>query len=116
MRRVRADGLCPGMVLAEPLKDLAGRTLLKEGAELTETYIQRIRQWGFESLAVRGGDNEPEPLPPVVGWPVEGLSWDQIRDRIELRFSRSPETPILRLMKRAILGRVRELVEGYGRR
>jgi len=111
MKTVRSADLLPGMVLAEPLKDLAGRTLLKEGAELSESYIERIRKWGFEDVAVQGGVDEPQPLPPVVGYQVEGRSWEEVQAEIELRFSRSVDSYLMMKLKKAVLARVRKLVE-----
>jgi len=102
------------MVLSRPLQDLAGRTLLKEGAELTESYISRIRKWGFEAVAVEGGEDQPEAPPPVVGYPVEGRSWEEIQAEIGRRFSRSEGNAAVRRLKKAVLARVRELVELHG--
>lgn len=111
MRMFRAEELRPGMVLAQPLRDLAGRTLLKEGAELTESYIEHIRRWGFDQVAVEGGEDEPEELPPVIGYPVEGRSWEEVREEVERRFSRSGRDPLLLGLEKAVLARVKELVE-----
>ena len=114
MRMMMAGKLQPGMILSQPLQDLAGRTLLKEGAELTERYIERIRKWGFEAVAVEGGEDGPQELPPAVGYPVAGRSWEEVAAEIERRFSKSGDDPILRRLKETVLTRVRELVELHG--
>ncbi len=113
MKTVGAEELSPGMVLAADLKDLAGRTLLKEGAELSEGYIERIRKWGFGEIAVQGDgeDDLAEKLPPVIGYPVEGRSWDEIGADIEKRFSKSGNDRVLLGLKKAVLSRVRKLAE-----
>jgi hypothetical protein len=111
LNTVKAEDLRAGMVLAQPLKDLAGRTLLKEGAELTEIYIERIRKWGFEEVAVEGGEDDPVVLPPVVGYPVAGRSWEEVRAEVERRFSKSGINPAVVRIKKAVLARVRELVD-----
>ncbi len=113
MGMVKAAELKAGMKLSAPLKDLAGRTLLKEGAELTDQYIQRIRNWGFEEIAVQG-EGEAPALPPVVGYPIEGRSFAQVSEEVERRFSRSLEDATLRRLKTAVLGRVKELVSLHG--
>ena len=113
MGMIKAAELKPGMKLAVPLKDLAGRTLLKEGAELTEQYIQRIRSWGFEELAVQGAGEMPPP-PPVVGYQIKDRSWAEISVEVERRFSLSAADPLLARLKTAVLGRVRELVRLHG--
>lgn len=109
MGMIKAADLKAGMVLAQALKDLAGRTLLKEGAELTDQYIQRIRNWGFEELAVRGEGEAPAP-PPVVGYQIKGRAWPEIAAEIERRFSLSLADPTVMKLKAAVLDRVRELV------
>ncbi len=111
MKTVRAEDLLPGMVLAEPLKDLAGRTLLKEGAELTAGYIDRIQKWGFDDVSVQGGDEQPEALPPVVGYPVEGRSWDEVRAEVERRFSKAGGDLVMVRVKQAVLARVKQLAD-----
>jgi hypothetical protein len=102
------------MVLAQPLRDLGGRTLLKSGAELTAAYIEHIRRWGFEEVTVEGGADAPQALPPVIGYPVAGRSWDRISAEIEKRFSRSGGNRTLARLKAAVLARVRELAELHG--
>ena len=116
MKMAKISELRPGMVLAQPLQDLAGRTLLKEGAELTESYIERISKWGFEAVAVEGGEDEPEELTPAVGYQVEGRSWDEVRAEVERRFSRSAGGPVIDGLRRAVLARVKELVGLHGGR
>ncbi|HOX08294.1 MAG TPA: hypothetical protein PK280_18005 [Planctomycetota bacterium] len=113
MGMVKAADLKAGMKLSAPLKDLSGRTLLKEGAELTEQYIQRIRSWGFEEVAVQGQGEAPPP-PPVVGFPIAGRSYAEVAAQVERRFSRSGEEPTLARLKAAVLGRIQELVRLHG--
>jgi len=110
---VKAAELKAGMTLAAPLKDLAGRTLLKEGAVLTDRYIQHIRDWGFEELAVQG-QGEPPPPPPVVGYQIEGRSFAEVAAEVERRWSRSADDATLSRLKAAVLARVAELVRLHG--
>lgn len=114
MSMMRIGELQPGMILSQPLQDLAGRTLLKEGAELTARYIERIRKWGFEAVAVEGDDDGPRELPPAVGYPAAGRSWEEVKAEIERRFSKSGDDPILNRLKETVLTRVGELVEFHG--
>ena len=110
MGMTRMSDLRPGMILSHPLKDLAGRTLLKEGAELTESYIDRIKRWGFDEVAVEGEDDVVE-LPPVVGYAIEGRTPEEVYAEVERRFSKSGDDVTVAQLKKAILARVRELVE-----
>ena len=113
MGMVKSADLKAGMKLSEPLKDLAGRTLLKEGAELTEHYIERIRNWGFEEIAVQGA-GEAAPPPPVIGYPIAGRSCAEVAAEVERRFSLSAADANLVRLKAAVLARVKELVVLHG--
>lgn len=42
----------PGMMLAQPIVDNRGRTLLRNGVVLTDEYIEVLKQRGFASVAV----------------------------------------------------------------
>ena len=55
MGMTKAGDLRPGMILSQPLKDLAGRTLLKEGAELTEEQFDYVVM-RYKEYARRAGD------------------------------------------------------------
>lgn len=113
MGMTKVAELKPGMKLSAPLKDLAGRTLLKEGAELTEQYIQRIKNWGFEEVAVQGS-GEPEAPPPVVGYEIAGRSYADVSALVDRRFSRSGTDATLMRLRAAMLARVKELVRLHG--
>jgi hypothetical protein len=110
---IKAAELKAGMKLAGPLKDLAGRTLLKEGAALTDQYILRIRKWGFEEVAVQG-EGEAPPPPPVVGYEIKGRSFAEVAAEVERRWSRSAGDAVLARLKAAVLARVQELVKLHG--
>jgi len=101
------------MVLAQPLRDIAGRTLLKEGAVLSDKYIERIRGWGFDDIVVEGGDDGALDLPPVVGYRVEGRTWPEVSAEIEKRFSHSSDNRVVMKIKKAVLSRARELADIY---
>ena len=113
MGMVKAADLKAGMKLSAPLKDLAGRTLLKDGAELTDQYILRIRNWGFEEIAVQEEGQAPPP-PPVVGYRIEGRTLQEVSEEVERRFSRSGGDAVLETLKAAVLDRVKDLVELHG--
>lgn len=113
MGMVKSADLKPGMKLAQPLKDLAGRTLLKEGAELTEQYIARIRSWGFEEISVQGAGEAPPP-PPVIGYRIAGRSYAEVAAEVERRFGLSAGDPHLARVKAAVLARIKELVVLHG--
>jgi hypothetical protein len=53
-RRITVEEAKPGMVLAEPLADLEGRTLVGQGTRLSPIHISRLRKWGVSVLFVEG--------------------------------------------------------------
>ncbi len=52
----------PGMVLARPINDRQGRTIVNQGAGLTALYISRLGKWGVEELYIEEPQAE-EPAP-----------------------------------------------------
>lgn len=56
MRVISLNTLKPGMVLARPILDKEGRTLLHQNVTLTREYIAALRAKGFEKLYVRDPD------------------------------------------------------------
>jgi hypothetical protein len=63
MPRIASDKLQPGMVLAKPLVGKNGMTLLGEGTELTERWIERIQDMDLEGgIFVEGPSEQTVPL------------------------------------------------------
>ena len=52
MRYIPMSEAMPGMKLAHSLYDLFGRTLIGNGIELTENYIDRLKTYGFAGIYV----------------------------------------------------------------
>ena len=49
---IHIDDAAAGMVLADPLLDTHGGTLLPKGAELTQTVLQSLHRRGVEQLVI----------------------------------------------------------------
>jgi len=47
MRYVLIDDCKPGMILAGNLYDAFGRTLIADGAELTQSFLEKLEEYGF---------------------------------------------------------------------
>jgi len=54
MRRVDSGKLETGMILAKPILMKNGMILFGEGTELTENYIERIRDMAIEVIQIEG--------------------------------------------------------------
>lgn len=60
MRRVNAENMKPGMVLARPIIDERGNILLRDGVELHEDLIRSIRKKGFQAVFIQEAEGVPE--------------------------------------------------------
>ncbi len=65
MRALDLEELKPGMTLADPVNDMQGMLLLKEGVALTDKSILMLKSWGVDNVLVEGepeeGDEEGAP-------------------------------------------------------
>lgn len=55
------DGIQPGMILAEAVRDRLGNIMLTEGTSLTEVHLAALRQRGIASALI-----VPEREPPTT--------------------------------------------------
>jgi hypothetical protein len=58
MREVMIRDVLPGMVLAEPARDLMGNSLLEAGTALTHDHLRTLRAWGVRGILV-GEEDAP---------------------------------------------------------
>jgi hypothetical protein len=58
MGMINLDDVQPGMVLAQDVKDRAGRVLLTANTELTEGHIKIFKKWGILSADIEGVSRE----------------------------------------------------------
>lgn len=65
---LKVDEVEPGMVLADAVRDSAGRILLGEGAEVSEKHLVLFRRRGIIELDIEGEGEviEEIPLDPEV--------------------------------------------------
>jgi len=89
MRRVSADQLETGMILAKPILMKNGMILFGEGTELTENYIERIRNMAVEAIQVEGSAPSAE-------------SREQLLEKLEARFRPVEQQPYMKLLKRLV--------------
>jgi hypothetical protein len=89
MGKMGCDQLTPGMVLAKPLIGKNGMVILGEGAELTEKWIDRIRDMGIDGVFV-GGHSEP------------AMPLDEALSRLEERFETVQDKPYMALIKKIV--------------
>lgn len=69
MKRIRAGAAQVGDIVAEPIVNDQGRTLLPRGARLSAAVLSRLDGWGVRELCIEGDDTGavPEPAPANGG-------------------------------------------------
>ncbi|MEN6330688.1 MAG: hypothetical protein ABFD57_01735, partial [Smithella sp.] len=95
MPRIPADKLVPGMKLAKPVTAKNGMVMLGEGTELTETWIERIRDMDITSIFVDGP-------------PVQTLSKEEALANLEARFAKVNDKLYMNIIKKV----TKEHIEG----
>ncbi len=100
--------LQPGMVLAQPILDDKGRTIMQEGARLTPMAIRRLEKWGIEAVRVASGeDANPPSSRRASGQTALQEASPEDRDRmrsvaaaVQERFQNVADDPIMDDLKR----------------
>jgi hypothetical protein len=95
MPKIPVAKLEPGMKLAKPITAKSGMVMLGEGTELSETWIERIRDMDIVSVFVEG--------PAVQAVPKE-----EAMANLEDRFARVEGKPYMNLIKKI----TKEHIEG----
>ncbi|MEN6375176.1 MAG: hypothetical protein ABFD75_10415 [Smithella sp.] len=95
MPRIPVDKLKPGMKLAKPVTAKNGMVMLGEGTELSETWIERIRDMDISSIYVDGP-------------PVQTLSKEEALANLEARFAKVNDKLYMNLIKKI----TKEHIEG----
>lgn len=133
MKRISVKEAQPGMVLARPIADQQGRTIVNKGASLTQLYISRLGKWGIEELFVEGAQAEgaaaqepaaPEGKPPARAEPQprpepEGArvppgiySGPDLDERVVRTFSGVIDDPLMTVLCSVVRKRLAEAVGG----
>lgn len=85
MRRIRVQEAKVGDVLAAPVTDRQGRTLLPKGAKLSPAVLSRLQGWGVFELNLEGQG----------AWTSE-KSGAQLLADLEHRFAEWQDQPLMR--------------------
>lgn len=57
---VAVDNANEGMILAEPVVNSMGQTLLPSGVELKSSHIRILKTWNVRTLTIKNEDSEEE--------------------------------------------------------
>ncbi len=93
----------PGMRLADPVNDMQGMLLLKEGVALTEKSILMLKSWGVDNVLVEGepeeGDEEGAP---------DAREMAAIDQGLKVKFGALAKNPVMAEIMRAAGGLLRK--------
>ncbi|MEN6622689.1 MAG: hypothetical protein ABFD50_14195 [Smithella sp.] len=95
MPKLPVDKLEPGMKLAKPVTAKNGMVMLGEGTELSETWIERIRDMDITSIFVEGPS-------------IQTLSKEEALASLEARFAKTEGKPYMNIIKKI----TKEHIEG----
>lgn len=95
MPKLPVDKLEPGMKLAKPVTARNGMVMLGEGTELTETWIERIRDMDITGIFVEGPS-------------IQTLTKEEALADLEARFTKTEGKPYMNIIKKI----TKEHIEG----
>jgi hypothetical protein len=115
MRQITIGDAKPGMVLARPIVNGRGRTIVKAGVALSSLYISRLDRWGVSQLFIaeegeagRTGDGSGELAAAVTGGaggakkagpggnvPPGVYTGDDLESRIDQTFAQVIDQPLM---------------------
>ena len=107
MAVISIDNLQPGMVLGRNVCDRSGRTLLPEGAELSERHLAILRMWGVMEAEILGDELGVDEEPPAASEEMDPALLAEAREEVERIFVHNdPSHPAVReLMRLCVLRR-----------
>ncbi|HME45689.1 MAG TPA: hypothetical protein VKF36_21540 [Syntrophorhabdales bacterium] len=96
MLRMSAESVDPGAVLAKPIINESGSTLIAAGIEATELLREELLSLGVTEVL-------------IVGRRVPDIPREESVARINAMFTKTEEDPRMAAMKRALLAHIEEL-------
>jgi hypothetical protein len=85
MKQISIEKAEAGMVTAKPVTDARGNLLVKEGTELTEVWIERLRNRGVQALHIESEDAGPKRGDAEIRTELDSVFGDVIRDDLMLK-------------------------------
>jgi len=103
MQRIPLEQAGEKMMLAKPVVNDNGVTLIREGTELTRLLIERLKNLGIQEIVVQG---RPLKMEGEVDKPLSVLEKE-----LEDRFRPTRSNPLMRQIKEIFLRELRFWVE-----
>ena len=96
MLRISVESVEPDAVLAKPIVNDAGISLIAAGVEVTEPLKEKLIDMGITEVF-------------IVGRPVPDIPKEEFVAKINVTFTKTEENPRMAAMKRALLAHIEEL-------
>ncbi len=123
MKKITVAEAKPGMILAKPISDRRGRTIVGAGAQLTQLYISRLARWGVSELCIEeAGDGAAGPTrasgslgtaagagngaPEGAVMPPGVYRGPDLVERIEMTFTRVADDSLMIALRDAVVRRL----------
>jgi hypothetical protein len=68
----------PGLILAEPVMNQFGQTLLPQGVELQARHLKVLKTWGCKTVRIKEearSEKEPEVSPEIMERALARVNW-----------------------------------------
>jgi hypothetical protein len=98
MPKIPVAKLEPGMKLAKPVTAKNGMVMLGEGTELSEAWIERIRDMEIGSVFIDGP-------------PIQTVSKEEAIANLDARFAKVEGKPYMNLIKKIVKAHIEGLYE-----
>ena len=66
MRYIKSDDIKPGMRLAYNIYDTDGHTLICSGSVISDFYIKKIKEYGFDGIYITDELSEDIKIEPII--------------------------------------------------
>ncbi|HME44897.1 MAG TPA: hypothetical protein VKF36_17530 [Syntrophorhabdales bacterium] len=96
MLKMSVESVWPGAVLAKPIVNDAGISLIAAGVEVTGSLKEKLASMGVTEIF-------------IAGKRVPDIPKEEFLAKVDVSFSKTEEDPRMAVMKRALLAHVEEL-------
>jgi hypothetical protein len=92
-----------GMILARPVEDRLGRTLLRKGEELTAEILDRLLSFGIHRVSITPPASVVEEIEPVLSQSLDEELTHRLQKVLDLRFQDHADNPRMDTIRQAVL-------------
>ena len=91
MLNMAVEDLKPGMILAQPVRNLQGVLLLEAGTRITQKNIRIFKSWGVNEVAIKGQRSHSRISSTEIGI----ADPETVERRLKEKFSEVLDDPVM---------------------